>query len=112
MNILDEFLHKLGVDAPEELSDAEQEVYKQWLEVLQSNQLTIERLHDMIHSVRSTIMEEIVKPDNSKNQDIYLKARLRNITLIDAFLMNPIRARKALEQTIRGMKDKRSDDGR
>lgn len=96
---VDEFLEKLGLKF-EDLNEAERETYFSWLRVSDQGNLSIEKIREFVISLRENITQEVSKHDLGNKQDTFLKARLRNIILLEAMLSTPERARKALEQAL------------
>lgn len=99
MNIVDAWLEKKGLKY-EELKPAEREVYNSMLETLAKSELTPAKLRDHITAMREAVELELTKTDHNSTQDLFLKARLRNYILLEAFLSGPERAKKALENTL------------
>jgi len=99
MDQLDEFLKKLGLKY-ENLNSEERDTYTSWLKALQQGNLTTERVKEYISSLRSNVENQLTRFDVGKNEDIYLKARLRNLILIEAMMATPERAKRALEQAL------------
>lgn len=108
MNITEE-LEKKGFKI-EELNSEEKQTYFSMLEVVQKAQMTPEKLKDFIVSMREAVVKELVKePEFNRififkvenRKQIYLKARLQNYMLLEAFLISPEKA----EQQLRGMID-------
>ena len=92
----DSLLESLGLKY-EELSAAERETYNQWIKELSQATLTVEKIHDFVRSLRDNIETELATHETEGKKDIYLKARLRNIMLLDAMLSAPELARKRLK---------------
>lgn len=93
---IDSLLESLGVKY-EELTAAERETYNQWSKELAQTTVTIEKVHDYIKTLRDNIETELANYETEGKKDIYLKARLRNIMLLDAMLSAPELARKRLK---------------
>jgi hypothetical protein len=77
------------------------------LNVLQDNQLNVEKIKEYIASMKEAVEIELCKPNLGKKKDIFLKARLKNYMLLSAFLSSPERARKQLEGALTGIVKKR-----
>lgn len=128
MGITDDLLSKVGLKY-EDLSAVERATLEQWLKVLDSNQLSTETVQSFVHQLRdgveselSTIKETpqnwigvlalfvpfygLIKKWYQDQNRIYLEARLRNLVLIEAFLISPKKARQAVERAILGMANK------
>lgn len=109
MAIIDDILTKLGLKY-EDLTSAERDTLSQWIQALDSNQLTLPRVKDYIALLRDQVEDEIVQVANGTKQDLFLKARLRNLKLIEAFLSTPEKAREALDRAIAGIVSNRGGE--
>jgi hypothetical protein len=99
-NAIDELLEKMGLKY-EDLSVAERETYNSMLVAVQKSELSIPKIKDFISSLKTTVENELTKPDVPDRQDLFLKARLRNLMLLDAMLSTPEKAKRALEDSLR-----------
>jgi len=102
--MIDEILQKLGLkyedlDTPGKYS-GERETLDRWLEALSRKQLTLENVKSHIVSMRESVEKELTRHDLNPKQDIFLKARLRNYMLLDAFLTSPEKAKEHIERSI------------
>jgi len=102
MRIIDQILDKVGYKY-EDLNSDERDVLNGWIQALGKNEVTVERIREYIVSMKSSIENELTKTDFDSKKDILLKARLRNYMLLEAFLVSPKKARKALESAVAGM---------
>ena len=100
MSSIDDFLKTLGLGY-DELTEDERNTYHTWLEQLETNSLTIEDIRRHVKTMRQAVDVELAKHDNPRNQDRYLKARLQNYILLEAFLDTPERARRAFDKQIK-----------
>ena len=98
-NVTEEILERVGLKY-DDLSTAERETLNTWSEALESNKLTIEIVKDFISSMRDSVEDELTKTDYDTKQDLFLKARLRNLKLLEAFLTSPEKAKAALNRAI------------
>lgn len=107
--MLEEFLKQRGLKY-EDLNAVEKETYAKMAESLGASQITPERLKDYISQMKYSVEEQltnepeyiqmfIFKVRNDKN--IFLKARLKNYLLLEAFLNSPDRAKKMIESTLK-----------
>lgn len=101
MSIVDDYLEKLGLTY-EELKPAERAEYQRLYSALQTKSISIEDMRTHLENMREIIEVELEKTTNSKQEDIFLKARLKNIRLEQAFLLGPEKARAAMERSIKG----------
>ena len=100
--MLDKLLEKTGYTY-EDLTSDERATLNGWLEVLSKGGITQEKIKNYISSMKETVEAELTKTDLNTKQDLFLKARLRNYMLLDAFLGTPERAKAQLEQALSGM---------
>ena len=73
------------------------------MESLGKNRLSIEGVKGYLTSMRDSVEQELTKTDLNSKQDLFLKARLRNYMLLEAFLSTPEKAQKALERAMAGL---------
>ena len=102
MGIVEEILTRTGLKY-EDLTTAERETLIQWTQTLQSNQLTVPSVKSFVHSLRDSVEQELANTNFNSKQDIFLKARLRNLMLLEAFLSSPEQAQLALDRAIAGL---------
>jgi hypothetical protein len=100
---MDEILKKYGLKY-EDLNATEKETLNTWLVALQQGQLTIDKIKDYLKTMRDGVEQELTKIGHENKQDIFLKARLRNYMLLEAFLETPERAQKMIEKSLSGIK--------
>ena len=97
--IIDELLKKYNLKY-EELTADERVTFHTMLDAIEGKTLSIEKLKDFIISMKYAVEQELVKSNIDTKQDLFLKARLKNYMLLEAFLTTPEKARKALEQSL------------
>ena len=97
--MIDEILTKLGLKY-EDLSKVERETLHTWMESLDKNTVTLASVKTYISSMKDSVEQELTKIDNGSKQDIFLKARLRNYMLLEAFLFGPEKAKQAIDRAI------------
>lgn len=102
---MDEILQRLNLKF-EDLTSAERDQLNLWMEDLSKNQLSVPKLKSHIASMRDGVELELTKVDFGSKQDTFLKARLRNYMLLEAFLTSPDKARAAIEQRLKGIRAK------
>ncbi len=100
--MIDQLLERAGLKY-EDLNVSEKQTLGEWTEVLQKGQLTLEKIKEYITSMREAVEQELTKSDVKSKQDLFLKARLRNYLLLEAFLVSPERAKQQIENMIAGM---------
>jgi len=101
MNV-DDILKPTGLDY-EKLTNEERETLHSWLNVLNKSKLTLEGVKTYIASMKDAVEKELTKHTLDYNQDVFLKARLRNYLLLEAFLSTPEKAKQAIERQMAGM---------
>ena len=101
--MIDELLKKYGLKY-EELTPDERTTFHTMLDAIEGKTLSIEKIKDFITSMKYAVEQEIVKVGNDNKQDTFLKARLKNYMLLEAFLTSPEKAKKALEQSLQGFR--------
>ena len=103
MSLIDDLLKKHNLKY-EELTPDERTTFNTMLDAIEGKSLSIEKIKDFIISMKYAVEQEIVKTTNDTKQDFFLKARLKNYMLLEAFLTSPEKAKKALEQSLQGFK--------
>lgn len=103
MSLTDEIEEKFNTKI-EKLNDVEKDTYFKMLQDVQEAQLSTEKLKDYISSMRGAVENELVKTNLDVQDDLFLKARLKNYMLLEAFLTSPDKARSALEGMISKVK--------
>lgn len=100
--MIDEILSKFHVKY-EDLSAIEKETLNSLLNAVQTQTLTTEKIKEAIGTMKRSVENELtdlIKNNHSKEQDIFLKARLRNFMLLEDMLSGPDKAKRALEIAI------------
>lgn len=105
--MLDKILEKFGLKF-EELKAPERETLNMWMEALEKGQLSIPKIKEYIGSMKEAIERELCKHDLGSKQDLFLKARLRNYMLLEAFLSTPEKAKKQIENALSGIAGKKN----
>lgn len=104
--MMDELLKKSGLTY-EDLTPLERETLLTWMDALQKSQVSIEKVKEYITSMKEAVEQELTKSDLDSKQDLFLKARLRNYMLLDAFLTTPEKAKQQIENSISQMAGKK-----
>lgn len=102
-NLLEKFNLKY-----EDLSTEEIATLTTWVNALQQGSLSTDKLKDFISSMKYSVENELSKVGHDSKQDIYLKARLRNLMLLEAFMSSPEKAKARLDQAIAGIVGKKA----
>jgi len=106
---MEELLTKLGMKY-DELNQDEKATLSGWMEALQTNALTSDKIKQSITAMKFSVESELIDtPEHiffifPNRKQILLKARLKNYMLIEAFLTSPERAKAAIEQAILSLK--------
>src|SRR5258708_4478488 len=101
--MLSSLLDKFGVKY-EDLTIAEKETLQQWTTALASKELTLENVKDHIRTLIEAVERELANYNLQKDQDLFLKARLKNYLMISDFLTGPDKAKKYIEQSLSNIK--------
>jgi hypothetical protein len=125
MSLMEDVLGRVNLRY-EDLTSAERDTLTKWLQVLDSNQLTPDTIIDFVRRIRGSLEDELAK-SNETPQDwvgvislfipfyglirkwyqdqnrIQLQARIKNMVLIETFLVSPKKAKEALNAAIAGM---------
>jgi len=96
------FLQKLGIKGYDELSPQERQTYDQYQQLME-REVTLDDLKKMIPTLISMLDEQLLNPENSKETDLFLKARIKNLRDLNAFITLPERNRKALQATFESL---------
>lgn len=95
---MDELLQMLGYNLKyDDLTQVERETFHKKLEEIKRNPPSIADEREHIRIMKESVERELTKTTNTKEEDILLKARLRNYSLLDAFLVSAEKAEKALK---------------
>lgn len=107
--MLSQLLKDKGIDY-ESLNSAEQATLENWLQAVQQSELTPEKIRQHLELMRNGVVEELVTSEEPKHfwhvlhlnrRRAVLEARVRNYTMLIAFLSGPEKAKKALEEAIK-----------
>ena len=101
--MIDELLKKYGLKY-EELTPDERTTFHSMLDAIQEKSLSVEKIKEFVTNMKYAVEQEIVKTTNGSKQDFFLKARLKNYMLLEAFLSGPEKAKKALELSLSQVK--------
>ena len=104
--MIDEILKRYNLKY-EDLDKSERETLHSWMEAIDKNKLTLEGVKSYISSMRDSVEVELTKIGHNSKEDIFLKARLRNYMLLEAFLSTPEKAKQALERSLASLVPKK-----
>lgn len=99
MSLLHNLLEKLNLKY-EDLSEAERKIYQQWADSLSQPDVTIDDLKKFIPLQINILDKELNGYENSKEKDLFLKAQIRNLRMIHAFILGPEQRRKWAQEQV------------
>lgn len=99
MSALHNLLEKLGLKY-ENLTEAEKKTYQEWSDVLSQPEITIEDLKKFIPTQLDVLEQQQTDYQNSEKKDLYLKACIRNLKMIQAFILGPEQRKAWVEKNI------------
>ncbi len=97
-DVFTEILESFGITDPESITADEQAELFKWVEKVEKSVITLEDIKLGTKVMRESLEAEIINFDNKPDRDMFLKARLKNLLLLETILNRPDRARAALEQ--------------
>ena len=103
MDLIKEIEDKKGIKV-EDLNPLEKETFFKMLEVVEKSQMTPGRLKDYIVAMKMAVEQDLTKSVLGKEEDLFLKARLKNYILLEAFLTSYKRAKAQLEDMVSNIK--------
>jgi hypothetical protein len=104
---MDELVKLLtGKDIPyDQLRPDEKTYFHGLLDKVRRHTLTIEDVRTYIRQLREAVEMELTKPSLGHDDDLFLKARLRNLMLLDAMLTLPEKAEQLMKRQMAGQKE-------
>jgi len=100
--MLEEILKKYNLKF-DDLSEGERQTLFSWIGALQETALSIEKIREYVRAMKDSVEMELTKIGHESKQDIFLKARLRNYMMLEAFLSSPEKAKQSIERAIAGI---------
>ena len=94
---IETWLQELGIKDYDDLTAVEKETYHKMLEIQQSAAITLDDFRSHVKTMRQSVESALAVEKMPKMRDIYLKARLKNYLLFEAFFERPERAKKLLD---------------
>ena len=104
MDLFSQILESFGIKDYDKLTSAEQDTLKSWVSKVEKASITLEDVKKGMITMREMVEAELVKHETQGRKDIYLKARLKNLILLETILNRPDRAKAALEGYIQQAK--------
>jgi hypothetical protein len=109
MELIDKFLSIVllkdrGINSYEDLTKAEKEVYEQKKKEIKESleEMTIPKLEGFIKDLKEVLKKELLKCENPREKDLFLKARLNNLEDILGIINLPETIKKSMEGQIKG----------
>jgi len=99
-NALDDLVEKLG--GWDELSVAEKETYREHLKILEGRTVSVDDVKAFVRQMILIVERLLVDAEEKTPASISLKARLKNLLILEQFLFAPERAKAALEKFYTG----------
>ena len=99
-----QILESIGVKDFEDLTSQEQETLRAWVDKVEKAQITLDDVKKGVGLMREVVEAELVKVETTGRKDLFLKARLKNLILIETILTRPDKARAAFDGYIQGVK--------
>jgi hypothetical protein len=99
---VDDILQRVNLKY-EDLTTAEKDTLHSWMDALTKSKVTLEMVKTHIEAMRDSVETELTQVGHNSKQDIFLKARLRNYMLLQAFLHSPEKAQQALDRALAGL---------
>jgi hypothetical protein len=93
---MDKILELLGLKW-EDLNTAERETLMSWVKAANSKQVGRNEIKEYVQRLRMDVDNQLATEKLNKKQDLFLKARLKNLILLEAFMIGPEQAKKSLE---------------
>lgn len=100
--MIDEILEKYNLKY-DDLNVIERETLNTWVDALQQGVVSIDKIKDYIQTMRDSVINELTNTKIETKQDLFLKARLRNYILLEAFLSTPEKAKAQMERALSGI---------
>lgn len=86
----------------DELTADEKKTYNEWATILSAPEVSLDDLKKFIPGQLAHLDSEQNDYRNTKDKDLYLKASIRNLKMIHAFILGPEQRKKWLETHIEG----------
>lgn len=102
MNIIEKVAEITGVNF-EDLNYAERQIIRGWVNALSQKELTLDSVKQFISSLKFAVENELANDTPSGKRDLFLKARLKNLMALEAFLQGPEKAKEALESYLKNL---------
>lgn len=97
MDIFSQILESFGIRDYDNLNEDEQVTLRSWVEKIEKAVITLDDVKQGVTAMKEAVEFELSNWKNPYDQDVFLKARLKNLILLDTILNRPEKARAALE---------------
>ena len=103
-NVLEQILKRINPNVTyEELTEHERDTLLTMAENLNKGELTLYDYKEYVARMKYGVETELAKHNLDPKQDVFLKARLRNLMLLEVFLQAPDKAKAAVDAAIATM---------
>lgn len=99
---LNQLLDKMGLKY-EDLTQEEKKTFEAWSTGLTEPDVSIDNLKAFLPTFISQLQQEQNDYQNNEKKDLYLKACIRNATMILAFILGPEKRREWLAKNIKNI---------
>lgn len=100
MQILTQYLKKLGVNSIEQLTDEERNTYKEWEAALNGRQITDAEVRRFLDEELEDTTIKLIKQNLGEREDTFLKMKMEFIRKLNVFLDAPKREAEQVKQVI------------
>ena len=101
---INKWLQSLGIRDFDDLRQDEKESYFKLLDLAEKSKITLDDVKKHIHQMRMSVEFALASEKLAKNEDLFLKARLKNYILLESLFERPERAKETLQQYTRTKK--------
>ena len=100
MQILTQYLKKLGVNSLEQLTDEEKNTYKEWEAALNGRQITDAEVRKFLDEELEDATIKLIGQNLGDREDIFLKMKVEFIRKLGVFLDAPKREAEQVKQLV------------
>lgn len=99
--LLEKLFKEKGIESRNDLNEMEKKTYDAWNERLMKDKPSIDDLEEFIEGEIKKLTEKVIEPDLSKEEDLYLKARIADYKAILKIIERPTKDREQLKSHIK-----------
>lgn len=103
-NLFDEILESFGISDYDSLNSLEQAELRRWVENAEKSTITLEDVKRGTMVIREALEAELVNLPEGDPKNTLIKARLKNMIVLETILNRPDKARAALDGYIQQAK--------